>query len=110
MKKWWGVIVLGIVGVLALVVGIIYLTESIHQLPSFLGGSTALNKAGKPKRGNHHTRGILLIIVCVIAFAFAGYLAWRNTRTGVAAGPGSGATPETTAGQSASGSLEAPPS
>lgn len=99
MKKWWGVIVLAVIGVVALVFGIIYLTESLHQLPSFLGGTCTLNKAGHCKRGNHHSRGIVLIVVCLVCFGFAGYLAWRNQRSGTGSSPAGG---QSTTGESSS--------
>jgi uncharacterized membrane protein YidH (DUF202 family) len=72
--KWIGVIVLVIIGILAAIVAVEYLTVSIHSLPSFIPG----HHAGK--RGHYHKRGAVAGFVAVVAFAVAGYLAYRFTR------------------------------
>ena len=61
-------VVLVVLGILAVVVGVIYLVEPIHSLPSFFPGH-ALHR-----RGYHHIRGyvaigigIILLIIAVIA-------------------------------------------
>jgi hypothetical protein len=74
--KWIGVIVLAIIGILAAIVGILYLTESIHSLPSMLGGKTALVH-GHPPRGHYHKRGYVSLVIAVVALGGAAYWAYR---------------------------------
>ena len=62
-------VVLVVLGIVAVVVGIIYLVEPIHSLPSFFPGHAAHG------RGHHHIRGYVAIavgIVLVIIAAAAG--------------------------------------
>ena len=61
----WVRIVLGVLGILAVVVGIIYLVEPIHSLPSFFPGYAA------HKQGHHHIRGFIAIAVGVILLIIA---------------------------------------
>ena len=63
-------IVLVVLGIVALVVGIIYVIEPVHSLPSFFPGHTSSGKG----LGHHHTRGyvaigvgVILVIVAVVA-------------------------------------------
>ncbi len=64
----WLRIVLGVLGILAVIAGIIYLVEPVHSLPSFFPGYAA------HKNIHHHDRGyaaigvgiILLIIAAVV--------------------------------------------
>ncbi len=72
--KWIWVILLVIVGILASIVAIEYLTVSIHALPSYIPG----RKAG---RGHYNKRGAGAALVAFIAFVAAGYLTYRNLRT-----------------------------
>ena len=58
-------IVLVVLGILAVVVGIIYLVEPIHSLPSFFPGHAA------HKQGYHHIRGYIAIAVGVILLIIA---------------------------------------
>jgi NADH:ubiquinone oxidoreductase subunit 5 (subunit L)/multisubunit Na+/H+ antiporter MnhA subunit len=58
-------IVLVVLGILAVVVGIIYLVEPIHSLPSFFPGYAA------HKQGHHHIRGYIAIAVGVILLIIA---------------------------------------
>ena len=58
-------IVLVVLGILAVVVGIIYLVEPIHSLPSFFPGHAA------HKQGHHHIRGYIAIAVGVILLILA---------------------------------------
>lgn len=71
--KWLPVILLAIVGVLAGIVAIEYLTVSIHALPSWIPGR-------HPGRGHYHTRGAAAGLVAVVALGFAGFLAYRIIR------------------------------
>jgi len=66
-------ILLVVLGVLAVVVGIIYLVEPIHSLPSFFPGHAA------HKRGYHHIRGYIAIAVGVILLILAA-VAGRSRR------------------------------
>jgi len=66
-------IVLLVLGILAVVVGIVYLVEPIHSLPSFFPGHAA------HKHGYHHIRGYLAIVVGVILIIIAA-VAGRSRR------------------------------
>lgn len=66
-------IVLVVLGILAVVVGIIYLVEPIHSLPSFFPGHAA------HKHGYHHIRGYIAIAVGVILLII-GAVAGRSRR------------------------------
>ena len=85
--KWLGVIVLLIVGILAALVAVEYLTVSIHAVPAFMGRH--------PGRGHYRKRGAAAVLVAVIAFVAAGYLIVRMRRADkaalAAAGPVGGA-------------------
>ncbi len=74
--KWIGVIVLAIIGILAAIVAVLYLTEPIHALPAMLGGKTALVHGHKP-RGHYHKRGYAAVVVAVVALGGAAYWAYR---------------------------------
>jgi NADH:ubiquinone oxidoreductase subunit 5 (subunit L)/multisubunit Na+/H+ antiporter MnhA subunit len=59
-------VVLVVLGVLAVVVGIIYLVEPIHSLPSFFPGHAAHGQV------HHHIRGYIAIAVGIILLIIAG--------------------------------------
>ena len=59
------VVVLVVVGILAVVVGIIYLREPVHSLPSFFPGHAAHGNT------HHHDRGYAAIGVGVILLIIA---------------------------------------
>jgi NADH:ubiquinone oxidoreductase subunit 5 (subunit L)/multisubunit Na+/H+ antiporter MnhA subunit len=59
-------VVLVVLGILAVVVGIIYLVEPIHSLPSFFPGHAPHG------RGHHHIRGYIGIAVGIILLIIAG--------------------------------------
>ncbi len=61
----WVRIVLAVLGILAVIVGIIYLVEPIHSLPSFFPGHAAHG------HGHHHIRGYIAIVVGVILLVIA---------------------------------------
>ncbi len=67
------VAVLAVLGILAVVVGIIYLVEPIHSLPSFFPGSAAHGQ------GHHHIRGYVAIAVGIILLIIA-VVAGRSRR------------------------------
>lgn len=58
--------VLVVLGIVAVVVGIIYLVEPIHSLPSFFPGHAAHG------RGHHHIRGYIAIAVGAIDLIIVG--------------------------------------
>jgi NADH:ubiquinone oxidoreductase subunit 5 (subunit L)/multisubunit Na+/H+ antiporter MnhA subunit len=59
-------VVLVVLGILAVVVGIIYLVEPIHALPSFFPGHAPHGQ------GHHHIRGYIAIAVGIILLIIAG--------------------------------------
>lgn len=58
-------IVLVVLGILAIVVGVVYLREPIHSLPSFFPGYAAHGV------GFHHIRGYIAIAVGVVLLILA---------------------------------------
>jgi uncharacterized membrane protein HdeD (DUF308 family) len=65
----WVRILLVVLGILAVVVGVIYLVEPIHSLPSFFPGHAPHGQ------GHHHIRGYIAIaagIILLIIAAVAG--------------------------------------
>jgi uncharacterized membrane protein HdeD (DUF308 family) len=59
-------VVLVVLGVLAVVVGIIYLVEPVHSLPSFFPGHAPHGQV------HHHIRGYIAIGVGIILLIIAG--------------------------------------
>jgi len=72
--KWIGVVILAIIGVLAAVVAIEYLTVPIHSLPSFIPGRH------RGVNGHYHKRGAVAAVISLAAFVAAGYWAYRIRR------------------------------
>ena len=66
-------IVLAVLGILAVIVGIIYLIEPVHSLPSFFPGYAA------HKNGHHHIRGYVAIAVGIVLLIIAA-VAGRSRR------------------------------
>jgi hypothetical protein len=93
-SKWIWIVVLIIVGIVAAFFAIEYLTHSISQLPSWIPGSKhgKLNYLGKPVRGHEYKRGYVAVFVAVVAFAWAGWLIYKNQVAGKAADAGSSAS------------------
>jgi len=58
-------VVLVVLGILAVVVGVIYLVEPIHSLPSFFPGHAPHGQ------GHHHIRGYIAIVVGIILLIIA---------------------------------------
>ncbi len=63
--SWLLRVVLVVLGILAVIVGIVYLVEPIHSLPSFFPGHAAHGQT------HHHIRGYLAIAVGVILLIIA---------------------------------------
>jgi NADH:ubiquinone oxidoreductase subunit 5 (subunit L)/multisubunit Na+/H+ antiporter MnhA subunit len=61
--------VLVVLGILAVIVGIIYLVEPIHSLPSFFPGHAPRGQ------GHHHIRGYIAIAVGIIDLIIVGITA-----------------------------------
>jgi hypothetical protein len=74
--KWIGVIVLTIIGILAAIAAVEYLTLPIHSLPTMLGGKTAIVH-GHHVRGHYHKRGYVAVVIAVLAFGGAIFWAIR---------------------------------
>lgn len=58
-------VLLVVLGILAVIAGIIYLVEPIHSLPSFFPGSAAHGQ------GHHHIRGYIAIVVGIVLLILA---------------------------------------
>ena len=71
--KWLGIILLTILGVVAAIVAVEYLTVPIHSLPSFIPGKHRAN-------GHYHKRGAVAAVIAIAAFVAAGYWAYRLRR------------------------------
>ena len=71
--SWLVRVVLVVLGILAVVVGAIYLVEPIHSLPSFFPGHAPQGQ------GHHHIRGYIAIAVGIIQLILAG-IARRSRR------------------------------
>jgi hypothetical protein len=87
MKKWTVVIILVVVGILAAIVAVEYLTVPIHKLPSFLGGK-------HHTKGHYKRRGELLVVIAVVVFGAAGYLAYRIRAVGSSTRPAAPVGPQ----------------
>lgn len=66
-------VLLVVIGIIAVVVGVIYLIEPIHSLPSFFPGHAAHGQ------GHHHIRGYIAIAVGIILLIVAA-VAGRSRR------------------------------
>jgi hypothetical protein len=72
--KWLIVLVLAIVGVLAAIVAVEYLTVPIHSLPSFIPGHRSVN-------GHYHVRGAVAGLIAIVALVSAAVVALRIVRS-----------------------------
>jgi amino acid permease len=69
------IVVLAVIGVLAIIAGVIYLTEPAKSLPSILG--TITHPAARA-HAHRHTRGAVALVVGVLCLVAAGIVAWRG--------------------------------
>ncbi len=92
--KWFWIAVLIVIGIVAAVFAVEYLTHPISQLPSWVPGTKhgELNSLGKPVRGHEYKRGYVAVLVAVVAFAWAGWLIYKNQLAGKAADSDSNTT------------------
>jgi hypothetical protein len=101
--KWLSVLVLAVIGVLALIVAIIYLTVPIHSLPGFIPGQLPHH------RGIYHKRGAVSGLIGVVALVAAGGLAvyFRRSETTAKAASGTAqpSPPPSTQGGAAEGQV-----
>jgi uncharacterized membrane protein len=66
--------ILVIVGILALVVAVIYLTVSIHSLPGFIPGKhVGVN-------GHYHKRGAIAAVIGIVVLALGAVIGVRGRR------------------------------
>ena len=79
--RWVICAILAVVGVLALVVAVIYLTVPIHSLPSFIPGKHPVN-------GHYHKRGAVAAVIGIVLLAIAAVVGLRS-RSGMATTVGS---------------------
>ena len=69
--RWVITAILAVLGVLALVVAVIYLTTPIHSLPSFIPGKHAVN-------GHYHKRGAIAAVIGIVLLAVAAVVGLRG--------------------------------
>jgi len=63
--SWLVRVILIVLGILAVIVGVIYLKNPVHSLPSFFPGYAAHGK------GHHHIRGYIAIAVGIVLIILA---------------------------------------
>ena len=84
--KWFWIIVLIVVGIIAAVFAFEYLTVGIGNLPSWVPGPVAHH------RGHMRKRGYLAAIIAIAAFVGAGWMIYKNRLADQAANAPTGAT------------------
>jgi hypothetical protein len=87
--RWVVCGILAVLGVLALVVAVIYLTVPIHSIPSFIPGKHPVN-------GHYHKRGAVAAVIGIVLLAIAAVIGLRSRRpltTPVGSTADSGAIP-----------------
>ena len=65
-----GIVALGVIGLVALFLGIEWLTNPIHSLPAYLGGHPH-------HRGHYSRRGDAALVIGIGALAIGGYMLWK---------------------------------
>ena len=69
--SWLVRVVVAVIGIVAVIVGIIYLVEPIHSLPAFFPGHAAHGQTHHDKRGYLAIAvGIVLLIIAAVAGRF----------------------------------------
>ena len=63
--SWLVRVILIVLGILAVIVGVVYLKNPVHSLPSFFPGYAAHGK------GHHHIRGYIAIAVGIVLIILA---------------------------------------
>ena len=63
--SWLVRVILIVLGILAVIVGVVYLKNPVHSLPSFFPGYAAHGK------GHHHIRGYVAIVVGIVLIILA---------------------------------------
>jgi hypothetical protein len=71
--------VLAVIGILALIAGIIYLSTPISSLPSFFPGASSSHALA---HSYHNSRGLAGVIFAIILFVIAAVLAVGGARSG----------------------------
>ena len=87
--RWVVCGIFAVLGVLALVVAVIYLTVPIHSIPSFIPGKHPVN-------GHYHKRGAVAAVIGIVLLAIAVVVGLRSRRalaTPIGSTPDSGAIP-----------------
>jgi len=69
--KWTIGAILAIVGILAIVVAVIYVSVPIHSLPGFIPGK-------RPVGGHYHKRALLAGVIGVVLLAISGLVAYTG--------------------------------
>jgi hypothetical protein len=77
--KWTVGAILAIVGILAIVVAVIYVSVPIHSLPGFIPGK-------RPVGGHYHKRALLVGVIGVVLLVISGLVGF-TARGRVAATP-----------------------
>lgn len=71
------VAILVIVGIIAIVVGVFYIVDQAHNLPSFFPGHVALPKG----HGKHTKRGIAALVIGVVLLVVAAVVGMTGRRS-----------------------------
>ncbi len=87
--KWVVCAICAVLGIVALIYAVIYLTVGIHSLPGFVPGKEAY------VNGHYHKRAALAGVIGIVLLVIAVVVAMR---TGRSTAPGVGSTPESSAG------------
>lgn len=74
--RWVICVVLAILGVLALIYAVIYVSVPIHSLPGFVPGK-------RPVNGHYHKRALLVAIIGIVLLAISAFVGMtaRNATT-----------------------------
>ena len=81
--KWVIAAICAVLGVIALIYAVIYLTVPIHQLPGFVPGKKAIG-------GHYHKRAFASAVIGIVLLAIAAYFGMTTRRSTSAAGSATG--------------------